>query len=386
MFGKLANIINIKENENGENYIREIINSCSVEKDLYNQMFKQDCSGYDIVPTILPKAKRIFVLGDVHGDFEMVIKLLKMAKVINEYNEWIAKPDTIVVQVGDQVDRCRPYKYTCDVKEATVDDENSDVKILEFFTELDKKAQLNNGRVISLLGNHEILNSMGIMNYVSYKGRNDFTDIDPITGKEIITGIKGRKEAFKPGGRLANFMACTRVSCIIIGSNIFVHAGIVPLLIEKYNIQDAKGLGGINTVIRKWLLNQIVDKSIKNEMNTLLNDIDTSPFWPRILGYIPPNAKMDHTSCATYLKPVLEKIKIGKIGNMIIGHTPQFHTHETGINSACDNKLWRVDIGASKAFEMFDEEAQKHKGVISEGRRLQVLKIKDDDKFSIIDK
>ena len=33
---------------------------------------------------------------------------------------------------------------------------------------------------------------------------------------------------------------------------------------------------------------------------------------------------------------------------MIIGHTPQA---EHGINSTCGNRIFRIDIGASKAFE-----------------------------------
>ena len=32
-----------------------------------------------------------------------------------------------------------------------------------------------------------------------------------------------------------------------------------------------------------------------------------------------------------------------------MGHTPQY-MYGKGINSECNNKLWRVDIGASKAF------------------------------------
>jgi len=56
---------------------------------------------------------------------------------------------------------------------------------------------------------------------------------------------------------MANFMACTRVSCIIIGSNLFVHAAVVPILIKKYDVQDVSGIERINTLVRKWLLDQI---------------------------------------------------------------------------------------------------------------------------------
>ena len=34
---------------------------------------------------------------------------------------------------------------------------------------------------------------------------------------------------------------------------------------------------------------------------------------------------------------------------LIVGHTPQYMNNK-GINSSCEGRMWRVDIGASKAF------------------------------------
>ena len=59
------------------------------------------------MPSTLPPTNRILVLGDIHGDFNMLIKLLRKGNVINKSNKWIGK-DTVVVQVGDQIDSCRP--------------------------------------------------------------------------------------------------------------------------------------------------------------------------------------------------------------------------------------------------------------------------------------
>ena len=52
---------------------------------------------------IFPKCKRIIAIGDIHGDYNAMIVALKKAKVINSKNKWCGK-DTIVVQLGDQVD------------------------------------------------------------------------------------------------------------------------------------------------------------------------------------------------------------------------------------------------------------------------------------------
>jgi len=78
-------------------------------------------------------------------------------------------------------------------------------------------------------------------------------------------------------------------------------------------------------------------------MNELLNSSENSPFWTRIFGQLPPKLSYDNEDCQKYLDPVLEAYGIK---GMIIGHTPQ----ESGINSTCGNRLFRIDIGASKAF------------------------------------
>ena len=42
--------------------------------------------------------------------------------------------------------------------------------------------------------------------------------------------MENRIKYFKPGNKLSNFLACTRKMILIIGDNLFVHAG----LIKKY--------------------------------------------------------------------------------------------------------------------------------------------------------
>jgi hypothetical protein len=103
---------------------------------------------------------------------------LKLAKLIDDDLNWIAKPkSTIVVQIGDQVDRCRPEPgKKCTDPDTTPNDEGRDIDILELFNELHKKAKKYGGGVYSLLGNHEIMNVDGDLNYVSYQGFIQFKD------------------------------------------------------------------------------------------------------------------------------------------------------------------------------------------------------------------
>lgn len=184
------------------------------------------CKDYTYTPFIIEPVERIVVFGDIHGDYKMAVKLLLMsgvAKIVETVNDtnsgnkeddnisldniscdskdseceelkgklvehknfkirsdvtykmkWIGGK-TYVVQVGDQVDRCRVYgNMTCELPETTLDDEHSDIKILKLFTDLHEQAVKESGAVISLLGNHEINNALGNMSYVSAKGVNGF--------------------------------------------------------------------------------------------------------------------------------------------------------------------------------------------------------------------
>jgi hypothetical protein len=338
------------------------------------------CSEYNYIPTILPKTRRIVALGDIHGDYNLCIKLLKIAKVIDDDLNWIGK-DTIIVQVGDQIDRCRPYNgMTCDMKETTLEDENSDVKILKFFTKLDKIAQKNNppGKVISLLGNHELLNVHGFSNYVSYEGLQKFNDYkDPENPKLLFkSGEEARKYSFKPGKEYARFLGCTRLGAVIIGSNLFVHAGLINHFIDQLKLDKETDLDDINFKIQKWLLGLIE----KNFIEDIVSGNKYSMFWNRILGYLPSNVNIKDNRCSESISKVL---KIFKINSMIIGHTPQSFYFNEKINSTCSNKIWRIDNGSSKAFDIFDHEFIKT-GIVSEARKPQVLEIINDDEFNIL--
>ncbi|ARF09877.1 hypothetical protein Indivirus_4_49, partial [Indivirus ILV1] len=62
---------------------------------------------------ILPKQERIIAIGDLHGDYNLTLEVLKLANVIDHNNKWIGG-NTYVVQIGDQLDNCRPTNKRCD--------------------------------------------------------------------------------------------------------------------------------------------------------------------------------------------------------------------------------------------------------------------------------
>lgn len=361
-------------------------------KDKYSKNFNEVCKGYTKLPDTLSRRDRIIAIGDVHGDLNLTVRNLIIAKVIEitekdkdtlevkyeddtlEYYKWIGG-DTVVVQVGDQVDRCRPVGFgTLCVKdkEATINDEHSDIKIIDLFNELNRLAKKKKGMVISLLGNHELMNFQGNINYVSYKGvhNSDFegenSKYKNKDGSSFEDGVEGRKYAFRES--INEKLACTRQSAVIVGSFIFVHGGIVPELAKKYKVED------INRYVREWLLKKLDDEN--PDIDTIVNTPQESPFWSRLFGHLPSGLSFSDSRCKDALTDIFN-VWGGKdaLKGMVIGHTPQI---EKGINSTCGDKVWRVDIGASKAFDVFDR-------IKNSGRKPSVLEIIDDGrKFNIL--
>ena len=332
--------------------------------------FYRLCPKYNYIPSTLSSKHRIVVYGDLHGDYGLTKKLLEFSKVAifddNDKPMWIGG-DTHIVQVGDQIDRCRPLSQNDNCNNdpnLTYHDENSDVLIMELFNELHKQAILVGGAVISLLGNHELMNAMGIMDYVSYKGANDYYSDDLKK-----SGLRSRIHDFKPGNIIANMMACTRLAAIIIGSNLFIHGGIIDSTITKLNINNRQDLDKLNKLIREWLLGLIKRKEIDKYLES-----DISPFWTRVLGQMKSNKDYDK-ECSINLT---NSLKLLKINNIIVGHTPQNIMDDNLINATCNNIVWRVDTSLSKAFTPIHNKFNKTKPP------LQYLQILEDTQFEVI--
>jgi hypothetical protein len=271
---------------------------------------------------IFPACKRIIVIGDIHGDWEITKKIFLKYNIIDSNGRWIAEPkNTKIVQVGDILDRGgRPD---------TIGDECSELKIMDFLDELNDQAEFYGGGVYCILGNHELMNVVGNFSY---------------SGEESVKcfgGVEGRKKAFKPGGIIAKRFACSRNAVMKIGSFLFVHGGMSEKHLKK-NINE------INSVMRNFLKGneELYDEEFI-DYYMAYNGI----LWNRDLSLGSPDCEK------------LEKVlKYFNVNGIIVGHTVQ----EKGINSMCKEKVWRVDTGMSNAF--------------GDKNNIQVLEILDDGK------
>ncbi|MEL0307163.1 MAG: metallophosphoesterase, partial [Halieaceae bacterium] len=84
--------------------------------------------------------ERVIAIGDVHGDYDNFLAVLKDAEVVNRRGKWVAG-EAHVVQVGDIPDRGPDT-----------------VKIIRFLQNLEKQAVKAGGRLHLLIGNHEHMN------------------------------------------------------------------------------------------------------------------------------------------------------------------------------------------------------------------------------------
>tara|TARA_Y100000310_G_scaffold336680_2_gene421884 strand:+ start:115 stop:1104 length:990 start_codon:yes stop_codon:yes gene_type:complete len=326
----------------------------------------------------------LIAIGDIHGDVRGIVRALKVAGVIpldipenNSIHEsivpWIGG-STVVVQLGDQIDRVRPTSWQNDCTTEDIPcDEGSDLKIMNLLDNLHKKAKKEGGAVISILGNHELMNVDGDFRYVSL---NEFSEFGlALSGKKINNnypfGYKERKTAFAPGGIIAKRMADTRYGVVQVGSWIFVHGGITSKLALRYSIDH------INYYTKEWLRgNQ--DPAIINAIDNLFHndDSDYSPYWSRLFSdhddWDEEQIRYEFDNVIKILNSQTNGIPI--IG-MIVGHSPQY-MWDKGINSSFGNRLWRVDIGMSRAFGPLH--MKQHY------RKIQVLEIRNDTQISVL--
>ena len=260
--------------------------------------------------SVYPAVRRIIAIGDIHGDLDKLKTIFLKAKLIKKQKRgqyvWTGE-DTYVVQVGDQLD----YGGR-----GPAIDASKELSVLLFMDAMDNKARRHKGRVISLLGNHELMNVLGDFRYVSRKGMKDFG------------GYSERKRLFTPGGKLAKYLAYNRIGVVQIGKWVFVHGGLLPYWVKNYKLQD------LNKKIREYLLG-----NISLEQDSTLKKIITgenSFFWTREFGFPKdPN----------YCRKVNKTLKLLNARGMVIGHS----IHEK-ITSDCSNKLWKIDVALSRAF------------------------------------
>jgi len=111
-------------------------------------------------------ARPLYAIGDVHGDAERLIHILTSHGIVSVNGDQLVwtKPGVIVLLMGDVPDaRSRHGSFGDKVFENTL----SDLWMMEFLRAAAKEAEKVNAKLLAILGNHELMNYRGDMQYAS---------------------------------------------------------------------------------------------------------------------------------------------------------------------------------------------------------------------------
>jgi len=250
---------------------------------------------------------RLVVVGDIHGDIRRFKDILIDAKVINNNIEWIAEPkNTIVIQMGDQVDSINRDPTLAEWEVLP------DVEMIYFTDLLNKIARSKGGRVISLIGNHELMNTIGNYSYVSSNSLNG--------------GIRKRHDLFRPDGELSAILS-QRPIVVKIGCLLFCHAGLTLGhldVLTKYN----KDISYLNSIWKNFIKNNAILVEDKEIFETIIL-ANEGILWTRDLNEPDDIVKLLERLGCIY---------------MFVGHTVVDRV------KLINNRIWYTDTGISRAF------------------------------------
>lgn len=229
--------------------------------------------------------ERVVAVGDVHGDFAQLARVLRAAEVVDEGLDW-AGGKAHLVQLGDVFGRGREAR-----------------KALDLLMKLEAQAAKAGGAVHPLIGNHEAMMLLGDWRYAHP------------AELEAFGGAEAYRKALSPQGRYGKWLR-SHNTVIRINGTLFVHGGLTAAYARM-------SLREINDAVRAQLARSDEDGPAMRP---------DGPLWDRSL------ALGDDADVQEMLEPLLRKHEAARI---VIAHT----VTSDGLAVQAGGRVIRIDVG-----------------------------------------
>lgn len=250
-------------------------------------------------------SRRLVAVGDLHGDINQTLSILRLTGLIDDRKHWIGG-NTILVQVGDVLD-VGP----------------DDIEIVRLLMKLSKQALVAGGQVEQLLGNHEIRNLRG-----------DFTAVnDDLLAAQ--GGPEGRRALLSMSNPVGQYLR-TRNAIFHHGRFLFMHGGFSSSTVSLITSLD--NIPVFNNAVRAALTTGSATSEMGKE-GLNLNETDEAPVKNPILVRSLLNVKCGE------LHRVLES-HFATIQTVVVGHVPH-DADDFNHWNLCDGALVDIDFGMS---------------------------------------
>jgi len=338
---------------------------------------------------------RVVAIGDVHGSHDVLLTLLNGLGLVGPDLSWTGGP-THLVLVGDLLDRG-----------------NAERQVMDAIRALLPEAALAGGMLHVLLGNHEVMNLVRDLRYVSDEGYSSFAGLESPDEREdafrqYLDGMRGsgmtddalrqgfdkayppgyfgRIKTLGPGGEYAAWLMAQSVVIKINGA-IFVHGGLTedvasqgPDKIRQQIINDIRSFWASRKVLEDYgeigksaSFHEVLETArsitshqglqrvptIREAASRLAGFLDSpavvanGPLWYR--GNSLENERVERTR-------IEDVLSILDADLLVVGHTM---TRTGRISSRFDRRMVKLDIG------LYEDAGPQ--ALVLEGDRLRVF-------------
>ena len=322
--------------------------------------------------------ERIVALSDIHGAYEAFVETLQHAGIIDDSLSWSGGHAHLVI-VGDLLDRGPNSRDAMDL-----------------LMRLEQDAGASGGQVHVLIGNHEAMNLIGDLRYVSrseyaafaseetaeerdrWFGAYQSLRASPDEGVDVSresfdqkypAGFFAHRRAFSPEGKYGRWLLSKPV-IVVINGTAFVHGGLSPMIAE-IGLRGVNGVlvGEMDTYVRqlqllidqqlllptdgnfdhaKLLAGFVPSSTTEPEVTEAVADVirlnnsdlhaSNGPLWYR--GNVQCNAVIETDRLDASLRAI-------GANRVVIGHTPTFGRR---VLERFDGRIFEVDTGMLNSY------------------------------------